>query len=61
VVYLDHLVYVDAKYKSGDSEELLDGSRTIIIRGAAYRKLPHRRINEGDILFLIRFISRKAG
>lgn len=51
---MDHVVYVDAKHKSRDLEELLDGTRNMIIRGAAGRELPYGRVNKEDILFLIR-------
>ena len=48
---MDHVVYVDAKAK--EMERLLDGSKTMIIRGAAGRKMPYGRVNEGDTLYLI--------
>lgn len=49
---MDHVVYVDTKSK--ELEKLLDGSKTMIIRGAAGRKLPYGRVNVNDILFFIR-------
>lgn len=49
---MDHVVYVDAK--AGELEKLLAGEKTMIIRGAAGRKLPHGRVNAGDRLFFIR-------
>ena len=49
---MDHVVYVDAK--ANELEKLLDGSKTIIIRGAAGRKVPYGRVNPGDVLYLIR-------
>ena len=48
---MDHVVYVDAKAKELNS--ILDGSKTMIIRGATGRKLPYGRVFEGDVLFLI--------
>jgi hypothetical protein len=48
---MDHVVYVDAKAK--ELINILDGSKTMIIRGAAGRKLPHGRVFEGDVLYLI--------
>ncbi len=50
----DHIVYVDAKAKARDLEELIEGTRIMIIRGATGRKLPYGRVNEGDMLYLIR-------
>ena len=48
---MDHVVYLDAK--SNELEKLLDGSKTMIIRGATGRKLPHGRVIKGDVLYLI--------
>lgn len=48
---MDHVVYVDAKAKELGS--LLDGSKTMIIRGATGRKLPHGRVFAGDVLYFI--------
>ncbi len=48
---MDHVVYLDAK--ANELEKLLDGSKTMIIRGATGRKLPYGRVNEGDILYFI--------
>lgn len=48
---MDHVVYLDAK--SNELEKLLDGSKTMIIRGATGRKLPYGRVNQGDILYFI--------
>jgi hypothetical protein len=46
---MDHVVYVDAKAK--ELEELIAGTKTMIIRGATGRKLPYGRVNMGDILY----------
>ncbi|MCP5098711.1 MAG: hypothetical protein GY943_24435 [Chloroflexi bacterium] len=48
---MDHVVYLDAKAK--ELENLLNGAKTMIIRGAAGRKLPYGRVNDGDILYFI--------
>jgi len=48
---MDHIVYVDAK--ASELENLLDGTKTTIIRGAAGRKMPYGRVNPGDVLYLI--------
>ncbi|MFW6294394.1 MAG: hypothetical protein ACOC1M_01600, partial [Halanaerobium sp.] len=48
---MDHLVYLDAK--ANELEKLFDGSKSMIIRGAAGRKLPYGRVNEGDVLYFI--------
>lgn len=48
---MDHVVYVDAK--SNEMDKLISGDKTMIIRGAAGRKLPHGRVNIGDSLFFI--------
>ncbi len=49
---MDHVVYLDAK--ANELENLLNGSKTMIIRGAAGRKLPYGRVFEGDVLYFIR-------
>jgi hypothetical protein len=49
---MDHVVYVNAKTK--ELEKLLEGKKTMIIRGAAGRKLPHGRVSKGDTLYFIR-------
>lgn len=48
---MDHVVYVDAK--AHELEKLLAGEKTMIVRGAAGRKLPYGRVNVGDRLFFI--------
>lgn len=48
---MDHVVYLDAKAKELD--RILTGEKTMIIRGAAGRKMPYGRVNEGDILYLL--------
>lgn len=48
---MDHVVYLDAKAK--ELEKLIEGSKTMIIRGATGRKLPYGRVNQGDVLYFI--------
>ena len=48
---MDHVVYVDSKAK--ELETLLSGEKTMIIRGAAGRKVPYGRVHTGDCLYLI--------
>ena len=49
---MDHVVYVDAREQ--ELEKLLDGSQTMLIRGAAGRKMPYGRVHEKDVLYFIR-------
>ena len=53
-----HLVYCDDKAKVLD--KILDGSKTMIVRGAAGRKIPHSRVNEGEILYFMQKGSKKV-
>ncbi|GIL08910.1 MAG: hypothetical protein BroJett033_4210 [Chloroflexota bacterium] len=48
---MDHVVYVDTQ--ADELARLLDGSKRMILRGAAGRKLPHGRVNVGDRLYFI--------
>jgi hypothetical protein len=48
---MDHVVYLDAQAK--ELENLLSGNKTMIIRGATGRKLPHGRVDAGDMLYFI--------
>jgi hypothetical protein len=47
-----HLVYCDDKEKV--LEKILEGSKTMIVRGAAGRKIPHSRVNEGETLYFMK-------
>ena len=47
-----HLVYCDDKEKV--LEKILAGSKTMIIRGAAGRKIPHSRVFEGEALYFMK-------
>ena len=48
---MDNVVYLDAKAK--ELEYLRNGTKTMIIRGAMGRKLPHGRVNVSDVLYFI--------
>lgn len=48
---MDHVVYLDVKAKEMD--KLATGEKTMIIRGAAGRKLPHGRVFAGDTLYFL--------
>ncbi len=43
---MDHIVYVDAK--SQEMEKILTGEKTMIVRSAMGRKMPHGRVERGD-------------
>ncbi len=47
-----HLVYCDDKEKV--LERILDGSKTMVVRGAAGRKFPHSRVFEGETLYFMK-------
>lgn len=46
-----HLVYCDNKEKV--LSKIMDGSKTMIVRGAAGRKIPHSRVNVGEKLYFM--------
>jgi len=48
---MDHIVYLDSRAK--ELENLVNGNKSMIIRGAAGRKLPHGKVNEGDVLYFL--------
>jgi hypothetical protein len=48
---MDHVVYLDAQAK--ELENLLSKKKSMIIRGATGRKLPHGRVDAGDVLYFI--------
>ena len=48
---MDHIVYLDTQAK--ELENLLSGRKTMIIRGATGRKLPHGRVFAGDVLYFV--------
>jgi hypothetical protein len=47
-----HLAYCDDKDKV--LEQILDGTRTMIIRGASGRKIPHSRVFSGETIYFIK-------
>ena len=48
---MDNVVYLD--YKAKELDNLKNGKKTMIIRGAMGRKLPYGKVNVGDILYFI--------
>lgn len=52
-----HLVYCDDKSK--ELSKILEGSKTMIIRGAAGRKIPHSRVFENEILYFMEKGTKK--
>ena len=48
---MDHVVYLEAKEKELD--KLKSGQKSMIIRGAAGRKLPHGRVHPGEVLWFV--------
>jgi hypothetical protein len=48
---MDHVVFLDTKAR--EMENLVKGNKSMIIRGAVGRKLPHGRVNEGDVLYFV--------
>ncbi len=57
-----HLVYCDNREKV--LEKIKDKTKTMIVRGAAGRKIPHSRVFEGEILYFMKkgtaLITEKA-
>lgn len=47
-----HLVYCDDKEKV--IEKIISGLKTMVVRGAAGRKIPHSRVFEGEILYFMK-------
>ncbi|MBZ9685912.1 hypothetical protein G9F72_006090 [Clostridium estertheticum] len=47
-----HLVYCDDKEKV--FEKILAGTKTMIVRGAAGRKIPHSRVFKGETLYFMK-------
>lgn len=52
---MEHLVYCDNTGKKGERELdlILDKKKTMVIRGAAGRKIPHSRVYENEKLYFI--------
>ena len=51
------MVYCDDKTK--ELSKILDGSKTMVIRGAAGRKIPHSRVFMDEMLYFIKKGSKK--
>jgi hypothetical protein len=47
-----HVVYCDDKAKV--LEKITEGSKSMIIRGATGRKIPHSRVYEGETLYFMK-------
>lgn len=50
-----HLVYCDNAGKKGEKvlDKIFAGTKTMIVRGAAGRKIPHSRVFEGERLYFM--------
>lgn len=50
-----HLVYCDNVGKSGEKvlDKIMEGTKTMVLRGAAGRKIPHSRVFENDTLYFM--------
>ena len=48
---MNHVVYLDAK--ADEMGKILTGQKTMIIRGATGRKIPHGQVKKEDILYFI--------
>lgn len=50
-----HLVYCDNAGRAGEREldKINRGNKTMVVRGAAGRKIPHSRVFEGEILYFM--------
>ena len=47
-----HLVYLDDKEK--ELEKIKNKEKTMMIRSAAGRKIPHSRVHEGEVLYFMK-------
>lgn len=52
-----HLVYCDDKSK--ELEKIINGTKTMVIRGASGRKIPHSRVYKDEILYFMEKGSKK--
>lgn len=50
-----HLVYCDNTGKKGERvlDKILNGTKTMVVRGAAGRKIPHSRVFAGETLYFM--------
>lgn len=55
-----HVVYCDNAGKKGEKvlDKILAGTKTMVVRGAAGRKIPHSRVFEGERLY---FMEKGSG
>ncbi len=49
---MDHVVYLDTRAR--EWEKIMGGSKKMLVRGAAGRKMPYGRVFKGDKLYFIR-------
>lgn len=56
-----HVVYCDNAGKKGDHEidRILSGQKTMALRGAGGRKIPHSRVFSGEMLYFMEKGSKK--
>lgn len=52
-----HLVYCDDKSKELD--KIINGTKTMIVRGAAGRKIPHSRVFKDEVLYFMEKGTKK--
>jgi hypothetical protein len=54
-IVMVHLVYCDNAGKKGEKvlDKILNGTKTMVVRGAAGRKIPHSRVFEGETLYFM--------
>lgn len=50
-----HLVYCDNVGKKGEKvlDKIVEGTKTMVVRGAAGRKIPHSRVFEGEKIYFM--------
>jgi hypothetical protein len=48
---MEHLAYCEAK--ANELERIVKGEKSMLIRGAAGRKLPYGRVTPGELIYLI--------
>ena len=50
-----HLVYCDNTWKKGEKvlDKIMAGTKRMVVRGAAGRKIPHSRVFEGERLYFM--------
>lgn len=53
-----HLVYCDDKSKELD--KILSGSKTMVVRGASGRKIPHSRVHKDEELYFMQKGTKKV-